>query len=126
MLRLDLPTEPFWVDLPHDVRFRCKPLTTALNNAAGVRAGRRLTEQRGTGPAPDPDIERGALMQEAVVALAEVLVIEWEGVANAAGTEPAPLTPEGLRAVLSIPEMAGAFNTGVSAPLARMAAEGNA
>lgn len=130
MLRLNLPTESFWVDCPHGVRLLCRPLTTAMNHAAGTRAARRLAEIRAVNPCDprvaDPDLERGHLLAEATLALAEVLVEAWEGVGNADGTAPAPLTPEGLRAIMSVPEIAGAFNAGISAPLARMTAEGNA
>ena len=34
MLRLDLTSEPCWLDLGHDVRLRVAPLTTALMVAA--------------------------------------------------------------------------------------------
>jgi hypothetical protein len=130
MLRLDLPTKSYWVDCPHGVRLLCRPLTTALNNAAGARAGRRLNLIREAMPddprVADADMERGHLRFEAAVALAEVLVEGWEGVGNAEGTEPAPLSPEGLRALLSVPEIADAFNQGIASPLTRMVAEGNA
>lgn len=130
MLRLDLPTEAFWVDCPHGVRLLCRPLTTALNHAVGARAARRLNAIREATPddprVTDPDIERGTLLAEVTVAMAEILVQAWEGVGNADGTEAMPVSPEGLRALMSIPEIAGAFNDGVSAPLTRMVTEGNA
>ena len=129
MLRLDLPTDSFWVDCPFGVRLLCRPLTTALNHAAGARASRRLQEMRDAAPGDaslqDQDIARGLMVAEVTVALAEVLVDAWEGVGNAEGTEAAPLTPDGLRALMSVPEVARAFDAGVAAPLARMAAEGN-
>jgi hypothetical protein len=124
MLRLDLPTQSFWVDCPYGVRLLCRPLTTALNAAAGARAARRLRDMAGSMP-EDADMAAGIRTAEVTVALAEVVVEAWEGVGNAEGTEPAPLTPEGLRLVITIPEVARAFDAGVSAPLARMVAEGN-
>jgi hypothetical protein len=130
MLRLNLPTESYWVDCPHGVRLLCRPLTTATQNAAGARAARRLNLIREATPedprVADPDMERGHLRFEAHLALAEYLVEAWEGVGNADLTEPAPLSPEGLRALLSMPEIAEAFNLGIATPLARMVAEGNA
>ena len=124
MLRLDLPTEPFWIEAPYGVRLLCRPLTTALNHAAGARAARRLREA-GAATLED-DLSRGQLVAEITVALAEVLVLEWQGVGNAEGTEAAPLTPEGLRAIMTVPEIARAFDDGISAPLRCLADEGNA
>ena len=40
MLKLDLPVDPFWADLPHGVRVRIKPVTTAIVSAAQHRAAR--------------------------------------------------------------------------------------
>ena len=42
MLRLDFPLDAFWIDCPHGVRLLARPLTSALNTAAGARAHRRL------------------------------------------------------------------------------------
>ena len=123
MLRLNLPTESYWVECPYGVRLLCRPLTTAMNAAAATRAARRLREMDGL--PIDADMMAGHRTLEVTVALAEILVEAWDGVGNAEGTEAAPLTPDGLRAVLSVPEIARAFDAGVSAPLARMVAEGN-
>lgn len=125
MLRLDLPTESFWVDCPYGVRLLCKPLNTAINQAAVMRAGRRVAAQP-EAILNDPDQVAGLRFSEAIVALAELLVEAWEGVGSADGSEAAPLSPEGLRGLLSVPEIAAAFNQGISAPLARLTAEGNA
>jgi hypothetical protein len=130
MLRLDLPTEPFWVDCPHGVRLLCRPLTTALNHAAWARAARRLAALREVDATDarltDPDLMAGLLRAEASAALGEVLVLDWQGVGNADGSAAAPLTPDGIRALLSVPEIEGAFDRGVMLPLTRLAAEGNA
>lgn len=124
MLRLDLPTESHWVECPYGVRLLCRPLTSALNHAAIARAARRLKDAGGEDE--DPDIAVGRLRVESVVALGEVLIEAWEGVGNAEGTEAAPLTPDGIRILLAVPEIERAFNAGISAPLVSMAAEGNA
>ena len=130
MLRLDIPTQAFWVDCPHGVRLLCRPLTTAMNHAAVTRAGRRLREAEEAAPGDamlaDPDVRAGMVAAEVVAALGEVLVEAWEGVGAAEGDAPAPLTRDGIRAVLSVPEIAMAFNAGISAPITRLAAEGNA
>ena len=129
MLRLDFPDGPFWIECPHGVRLLARPLTTALNSAAGARAQRRMKAMRDAAPGDarlaDPDIGLGLFAHEVTVALAEVLVEAWEGVGDADGAAPAPLSAEGLRAIMQVPEIARAFDVGISAPLARMVAEGN-
>jgi hypothetical protein len=130
MLRLNLPTESYWVECPYGVRLLCRPLTTAVQNAAGARAQRMLGMIRQTTPedprVTDPDLQRGYLLAEAAVALAEFLVEAWEGVGTADGSDAAPLSPAGLRTLLTVPDISLAFNEGLSRPLARMVAEGNA
>jgi hypothetical protein len=42
MLTLDLPTEPYWLDLPRDVRVEIRPVTTAVMAAAQAAASRQL------------------------------------------------------------------------------------
>jgi hypothetical protein len=125
MLFLDIPTQPFWVDCPHGVRLLVRPCTTALDGAAIARAGRRVREMKDTA-LDDADLRGGVIAAEMIVALGEVLIVEWEGVGNADGTAAAPVTPESIRALLSVPSIGNAFYTAVSAPLARLAAEGNA
>ena len=34
MLKLDIKTEPYWIDLPSNVRIKVKPITTAVMSAA--------------------------------------------------------------------------------------------
>jgi hypothetical protein len=127
MLCLDIPTEAFWVDCPHGVRLLVRPLTTPLNHAAVTRAQRRLREMTDAGTAPaDEDLRAGLVAAEVAAGLGEILIVRWEGVGNADGTEAAPLTPANIRALLALPEVERAFNIGISAPLARMVAEGNA
>jgi hypothetical protein len=130
MLRLDLPADPFWIDCPFGVRLLVRPLTTALNHVAITRAARRLREMRDAAPddplLADPDFADGMLRQEIAVAMGEACIMEWHGVGNADGTEAAAITPASIRVLLTVPEVARAFDIGLAAPLARMTAEGNA
>lgn len=129
MLRLDLPTESFWVDCPHGVRLLVRPMTTALSHVASTRAARRVAAMKANNPddrnLTDPEMLAGLMTAEVTVAMAEVAVEAWEGVFVASGREPAPLTSEGLRILMTAPAIARAFSDGIDAPLARMAAEGN-
>jgi hypothetical protein len=130
MLRLDLPTEPFWIDCPYGVRLLVRPLTTALNHVAITRASRRLREMREAAPddqmLTDHDFAGGVQRYELAVGLGEACILDWQGVGNAEGTEAAPVTPEAIRALLTVPEIERAFDVGLVSPLARMTAEGNA
>jgi hypothetical protein len=126
MLCLEIPIEPLWVECPHGVKLLCRPLTTPLNHAAIARAGRRLWEikaaDRNDPRVTDPDLAQGTLHAESLVALGEVLIEAWEGVGEAEGAAAAPVTPDNVRALLSLPEIAAAFNAGISQPLPRIAA----
>jgi hypothetical protein len=99
MIRLDLSREPRWLDLGHDVRLRVGPLTTALMAAA--RGDPTVTS-----------LPEGASNETLAVAMAKALarlvVLDWEGVGDASGN-PAPVTPEGVEALLDILPLFEAF-----------------
>ena len=59
MLTLDLPVEPYWLDLPRGVRLEIRPVTTAVMAAAQAAAARRLAAIRIADPGLDPDKSRG-------------------------------------------------------------------
>jgi len=92
MLRLDLTSEPRWLVLGHDVRLRVAPLTTAVMVAARSDAAVEAL------PATASDEERALAFAKAIARLA---VTEWEGVGDAEGN-PAPVTPEGINALLEV------------------------
>lgn len=92
MLRLNLAREPYWLDLGLGVRVRVEPLTTALMVAA-----RSDASVRGL-PEGTSDDEIAVVFGKA---LAELAVLDWEGVGDADG-KPTPVTPEGIAALLDI------------------------
>jgi len=59
MLTLDLPTEPYWLDLPRGVRVQIRPVTTAVMAAAQAGSARRLGALRAAEADLDPDMARG-------------------------------------------------------------------
>jgi hypothetical protein len=99
MIRLDLSREPRWLDLGHGVRLRVGPLTTALMAAA--RSDPAVT-----------GLPEGASNETIAVAMAKALarlvVLDWEGVGDAAG-ELVPVTPDGIDALLDILPLFEAF-----------------
>jgi hypothetical protein len=102
MIRLDLKREPHWLDLGHGVRVHVKPCTTALMMAA------RAEMQRATVGAENREQAAGERAAALVKALGRLAVQAWEGVGHADG-EPAPLTPEGVDALLDLWPVAEAF-----------------
>ena len=58
MLTLDLPVEPYWLDLPRGVRDKIRPVTTAVIAAAQAGSARRLGALRAVEADLDPDIAR--------------------------------------------------------------------
>jgi len=54
MLALDLPVEPYWLDLPRGVRVEIRPVTTAVMAAAQSGYARRIGVLRPT----ETDLDR--------------------------------------------------------------------
>lgn len=106
MIRLDLKREPHWLDLAAGVRVKVHPCTSAL-----IFAARRAAEQLdGTGVEAAGERMAAFLRQ-----LAQLAVIAWEGVGDAAGN-PAPVSPEGVAALMDHHPLADAFNAFYVAP----------
>ena len=124
MLTLDLPAEPYWLDLPRGVRVEIQPVTTALMAAAQAAASRRLGAVRAADANLDPDLARGLAFAFLVKALARHAVTAWEGVGDAAG-QPLPLSPEAVERLMDMDEIAAAFWDRATGPVAAVALEGN-
>jgi len=101
MIRLNLSSQPEWLDLAPGLRLKLAPLTTALMVAARA----------------DPDLAaqpEGATQEELALAMAKAVarlaILDWEGVGDETGT-PMPVTPEGIDALLDIWPVFEAFQT---------------
>jgi hypothetical protein len=92
MLRLDLTSEPRWLDLGHGVRLRVAPLTTALMVSA------RSDPDLEALPATASDEARALIFAKAIARRA---VTDWDGVGDADGNA-APVTPAGIDALLEV------------------------
>ena len=92
MLRLNLSTEPRWLDLGHGVRLLVEPLTTAIMLAARSDPTIVAAAVDADGSASNDDLAR--IVAKAV---ARIVVKNWEGVGDEDG-KPLPLTPEGIDA----------------------------
>ena len=120
MLRLNLSTEPRWLDLGHGVRLLVEPLTTAIMLAA--RSDPTIIAAAGDaeGSASNDDLAR--IVAKAV---ARIVVKDWDGVGDEDG-KPLPLTPEGIDALLELWPIFEAFQTKYIAGALVLDAEKNA
>ena len=124
MLTLDLPVEPYWLDLPRGVRVEIRPVTTAVMAAAQAGSARRLSALRAAEADLDPDMARGFAFAFLVKALARHAVTAWEGIGDAAG-KPLPLSPEAVERLMDLDDIAASFWDQATRPVAAVAAEGN-
>jgi hypothetical protein len=107
MLRLNLSTEPQWLDLGHGVRLFAEPLSTAVMLAARSDPEILAATQVAEGEDAPSNDELARIVAKAV---ARIVVRDWEGVGDAEGN-PLPLKPEGIDALLEIWPIFEAFQT---------------
>jgi hypothetical protein len=92
MIRLDLASGPYWLDLGHGVRLHVLPMTTSVMAAArGDAALAALPEDAG----------REQMAITLAKAIARLVVTDWEGVGDQAG-RPVPVSPDGVEALLDL------------------------
>jgi hypothetical protein len=117
MLKLNIKKETYWIDLGMEVRVKVNPCSSPVFYAARAYMNDRLgklgeefkrRKEVGADLADLPDVEnsrvREALAEEYLnLGLAHAGIVEWEGVLEAEGDQPAPVTPE------KIDELFGAF-----------------
>jgi hypothetical protein len=113
MIDLAIRREPWWLDLPGDVRVQVRPLTTAL-----MLAARQRLRQDG-----DDEAGEAARVEGLVKALACEAILAWEGVV--AASEPVEPSPETIGAVLDRWPVFEAFRDGYFAPSLLLDAEKN-
>lgn len=115
MIRLNLAKTAQWIDLGHGVEVLCAPHTTAVFMAA--RASLVLLHIPET--AESPASWRAAALLRAV---GRAVITEWRGVVQHDGT-PAPVTPDGIDALLDLYPMALAFEQAYMQPAMLLASE---
>lgn len=124
MLTLDLPTDPYWIELPRGVRVRIRPVTTAIMAAAQAAATRRLAAERAADAALDADMARGLAFAFLVKAIGAHAIVEWEGIGDAEGNPIAP-SEAAIELLMDLDDVAAAFWQQAEMPVARVRAEGN-
>lgn len=116
MIRLNLTTDPRWVDLLPGLRLHVAPVTTAVMAAA--RADASLD---GLDPAAPKEMLAVAMAQ----AVARRIVSDWTGVGDDDGN-PLPVTPERVDALLNIWPVFEAFQEKILGPYLVLDSEKNA
>lgn len=132
MLRLNLKKEPYWLELPANVRLYVRPLTTAIMSAAQSQVIKRILamrEERKADPTlPDIDDEQTRLgLSESLLikALARGAVIEWQGVMMPESDDPASVNDQTVQDLMDIWFIAQEFWKQYTSSLFLLEAEGN-
>lgn len=114
MLKLDLKSEPFWLELFPGVRVLVKPAGTPVLMAARMQVALELPE--------------GAAYELRLYFLkkaAQLAIIDWEGVGDSEGN-PLPVTPDAVAALMDHYASAEAFETKYLMPAYTLEQEKNA
>lgn len=139
MIRLNIPKDPYWIDLLYDAKVRVRPLTTAVYSAAQSRAWQAVEKIRqeikdltevgaqvsGLPDLTDSNNASGFYRQEFIRCLAISAILEWQGVADETGEKPAEITEQTVSDLMSIPTISEAFLSKYSDALDRLVTEGN-
>ena len=137
MIRLHLPTEPFWIDV-RGARIRVRPINTAVYEGARANAAieargwqRRYDEAKRIGAGLDalPKLETdgdlaGLIEMLYRQALARAVILEWEGVGSADG-EPVEATAENIDLLMQMHDIAEAFIVTYTEDFLGLRTEGN-
>ncbi|MDE3017057.1 MAG: hypothetical protein KGI29_09100 [Pseudomonadota bacterium] len=127
MLKLDIKTEPYWIDLPSNVRIRVKPISTAVMSAAralSLADYRLMVDSGELDPANDAQ-RKGASDSLLIKALARLSIIEWTGVYDAAGVAPAPVSDQNISSLMDIWLVAQDFFNVYVTQISLLETEGN-
>ena len=104
MLKLDLKTESYWIDLPAKVRVQVKPVSTAIMSAAQSMAldnYRQLVDSGQLDPANE-SLRSGTSESLLIKALARLSIVEWEGVLAADSDKLAPVNDKNVSDLMDI------------------------
>jgi hypothetical protein len=127
MLKLNLKTESYWLDLPGKVKVKVKPITTALMSAAqsmAVDQYRKLVES-GQVDAQNDSVRKGVGESLLIKALAQLAITEWEGVLAADSDAPAPVTEQNVSDLMDIWLIAQDFMKAYVTQFSLLETEGN-
>ena len=103
MLKLNLKKDPYWLNLPSEVRVRVKPLTNAIMSAAQNTVTKEIIKLREIKSLPEDDSLKFGLSESLLIkAVARHSIIEWEGIVNADGLSIAPVNDQNVNDLMDI------------------------
>jgi len=104
MLKLNLRKKDYWITLPGQVKVKVKPISTALMSAAQMMALDAYRVQLESGELNDvSDTLRKGLSESMLIkSLAQISIIEWEGVLQADSDDPAPVNDHTVSQLMDI------------------------
>lgn len=118
MLKLNLTTEPQWIDLAGGVRIKARPLTSAM-----MLAARNDPRVAAVAEAAETQEDDAAALAVAKV-IASLVIEDWEGVGDEAGA-PVEVSDGWISALLDLWPMFEAFQEKVVASAMLVDAEKN-
>ena len=127
MLKLNLKTEAYWIDLPGTVRVKVKPVNTAMMSAAQASAAinyNAMVERKET-DAKNDALRRGLSESLLVKALGKFAIIEWENVFKPDGDAPAELNDTNVEQLFDFWVVADEFLKVYVSQIALVQSEGN-
>lgn len=117
MLKLDLKSEAYWLDLADGLRVFVHPMRTSLMRRAREDVRAQMDPEQDA-PAVDQ------LMNDLTLAVARQAIIGWDGVADQTGN-PVDVTPEYLTAFMDQEPVFQAFKAKYVLAGLRLESEGN-
>ena len=127
MLKLNLKTDPYWIDLPSNIRVKVKPLSTAIMAAAHIMAKtayQQLVDNGETDQANDA-LRTGTSNSLLFKSLAQLSIIEWEDVVSADSGDLLPVNDQTVSALMDFWLVAQQFFNKYTAQFAQLETEGN-
>lgn len=102
MIRLNLKKEPYWLDLPSEVRVLVRPLSTAIMSAAQSMVIKQIKALQAENNLQNEQMRLGLSQSLFIKALATGAIIEWEGVFMPEGDALAVVTEQNICDLMDI------------------------
>jgi hypothetical protein len=140
MIRLLTQQAPYWLDLGFaGIKLFVRPATTALVEAARHHASRRLLSVHDgidalddAGLMEEPQVKalkaaarEGHIQAFGTIALAQAVILDWDGVMDEDGLNKAPVTPDTIETLMNIWMVANMFDRKYNTIRAEALMEGN-
>jgi hypothetical protein len=102
MIRLNLHKEPYWLELPAEVKIKVYPLSTAIMNAAQSMVIKQIKALQAENNLENEQIRLGLSQSLLIKALAIASITEWQGVFLPEGEELAAASEQNICDLMDI------------------------